>query len=666
MRLRTILLGIGGVLVALIAAAIVMLLNIDFNQYKGLIVDRVQQETGRKLAIGGELKLKLFPLPAVNVRDVAFANADWGSRPQMAKLGELSGVVQILPLIFGGNVRVDRLVLKDVDLLLETDAKGRPNWDFGSSQPPPVASGGSAFELPSFGEVTLENIVVSFRDGATRKTTVFTLKALTSIGVSGGPMQVKATADYQGLPIEIAATVGALSSLLRPQTPYPVQAEIAAAGATVKLIGSAAEPVAGRGLSFSLTVDGKNLSTLGNLLGVDLPAKPFHVAANVAGDAGKALTFKGTQASFGASAATGEVGIALDGPRPKINANLSVATLDLTEFPTAKAPPSKRSRDQDRLFTDEPLPIEALRAMDADVTLSVGAIKTEKLTLQNLSLHLTLDDRSLQVKPFTVDLAGSSITGTAEISSRQAPAAVALDLNGKQLDIGKLLQQASGNDLLEGRGDVNIAVRGAGDSLHAIAASLSGQSSLVIGKGRIRSRYADLIGADVFREAFAWAKGKQDAALNCMVSRFDIQKGLATSRGILMDTSEVTILGDGTINLGSERLDLVLKPHPKEISLLNLATPIDITGTLKQPSITPDRTAMAKEVAVGVASMINPLVAIGSFLLDNSSSGDKNPCLAALEKSRAVGSAKPAPNKDEGGISGTVKGIGRSIDNLFK
>jgi len=39
---------------------------------------------------------------------------------------------------------------------------------------------------------------------------------------------------------------------------------------------------------------------------------------------------------------------------------------------------------------------------------------------------------------------------------------------------------------------------------------------------------------------------------------------------------------------------------------------------------------------------------------------DKNPCLAALAP------GKPAPEKKEGGISGAVKGFGRSLGDIFK
>lgn len=92
-----------------------------------------------------------------------------------------------------------------------------------------------------------------------------------------------------------------------------------------------------------------------------------------------------------------------------------------------------------------------------------------------------------------------------------------------------------------------------------------------------------------------------------------------------------------------------------------LAVPIDIGGTFKHPTVQPNKTAAAKQVAIGVASALNPLIAVGTIVLQNTGSSDKNPCVAALE----VGKGAPA-KKDQGGVGGAVKDFGRAIDNIFK
>ncbi len=108
--------------VAVVVAGVAILQSLDFNEYRGLIAEQVKAATGRDLTINGELNLELSLNPAVAVEGVTFANADWGSRKDMATLKKFAAEVELLPLL-SGDVRVKRLVLVGLDLWAETDAK---------------------------------------------------------------------------------------------------------------------------------------------------------------------------------------------------------------------------------------------------------------------------------------------------------------------------------------------------------------------------------------------------------------------------------------------------------------------------------------------------------------------------------------------------------------
>ena len=106
--------------VLLIAAVVVVPTLVPLDTYKEQAVRQVRAATGRDLRIGGEIKLSLFPSLAVEVNDVAFANASWASTPDMAKLSRLEVSLKILPLL-SGEVEVDRFVLVDPVINLEVD-----------------------------------------------------------------------------------------------------------------------------------------------------------------------------------------------------------------------------------------------------------------------------------------------------------------------------------------------------------------------------------------------------------------------------------------------------------------------------------------------------------------------------------------------------------------
>ena len=69
-------------IVAIIGIAIVIS-TFDVNKYKGEITQAVVDATGRKLVIGGDIGFKISLIPTVVIEDVKFANASWGSKPEM-------------------------------------------------------------------------------------------------------------------------------------------------------------------------------------------------------------------------------------------------------------------------------------------------------------------------------------------------------------------------------------------------------------------------------------------------------------------------------------------------------------------------------------------------------------------------------------------------------
>ena len=185
--------------------------------------------------------------------------------------------------------------------------------------------------------------------------------------------------------------------------------------------------------------------------------------------------------------------------------------------------------------------------------------------------------------------------------------------------------------------------------------------------GGVANKYVDLLAGDIVREVVPWAHETNEARINCFVSRFQIQEGIATSTGLLFDTDKVAIGGGGTINLRDETLHLRINPKPKNESLVSLAFPIDIKGTLANPSAAPTPGAVAKGVAGLALGLVNPL----GILLAVASSGDhSNHCMAALENTDppmpetsapGPGAAQPAAKEDGLVVEEVIKGIGEGV-----
>ena len=124
----------GVAVVILLVAAAVILSTLDFNEYKQQIADEAKKVTGRDLAIEGDLRLNVFTLnPGLAVDGVRFANAPWGSKPDMATIKRFEVKVSLLPLL-SGTLNVDSVVLSGADILLERNKAGKGNYEFGPAK----------------------------------------------------------------------------------------------------------------------------------------------------------------------------------------------------------------------------------------------------------------------------------------------------------------------------------------------------------------------------------------------------------------------------------------------------------------------------------------------------------------------------------------------------
>ena len=224
MRVATLVKILIGLVVLVVVVAIVTVLVIDPNEYKDEIVAAVEDQTGRKFSIESDIDLKIGLTPSFAVNGVELSNAEWGSRPVMLNVGEFAVEVALLPLVFG-NLQINRLVLRDTDILIETDAKGRSNLGFAGAEKKAEAHE-SAASLPQINDVLIENAVVTLINGGEGTTTKLEVSRLSAQADSlSAPLMIDfagvATFDGQAIEFSAQGELGAPSLLLAGDDPYP-------------------------------------------------------------------------------------------------------------------------------------------------------------------------------------------------------------------------------------------------------------------------------------------------------------------------------------------------------------------------------------------------------------------------------------------------------------
>lgn len=263
--------ALGGLVVLAGLAGTVAVLSFDPDAFKPRIIAAVREATGRELVLEGPIGVKLSLWPTIEAKQVALSNPPGFSRPYMATLGKLDLHLGLTGLLHR-RIDVDRLDLVEPDILLETDAAGRPNWVF--TRPPkpavPDASPGAAAAASGEGAsdggllvdvrgVRITKGHVAFRDGTTGRVTDLALArlAITTKGMDS-PVTLAAEGTLDGAPLRLSATTGSYARLLDPAAtaPWPVAVEASLGGATAKVQGTLTAPLrfAGYELGLSGTV----------------------------------------------------------------------------------------------------------------------------------------------------------------------------------------------------------------------------------------------------------------------------------------------------------------------------------------------------------------------------------------------------------------------------
>ena len=188
-------------------------------------------------------------------------------------------------------------------------------------------------------------------------------------------------------------------------------------------------------------------------------------------------------------------------------------------------------------------------------------------------------------------------------------------------------------------------IEGTGQSLAEILANGSGEMKLYMGSGgNLSALLVDLSGLQ-FGNALLSALGVPTRAnIQCLITDFVLKNGDAQSRLTMVDTDESRIGIAGGIDLRKEALNLVLRTEAKHFSVGSLPAPIDIDGTLANPSIHPDlaKGGARAATAAGLGVLLTPLAALLPTI--QFGTGEDGACAGLLREIKTPPRA-PAPSK---------------------
>ncbi len=755
--LRWLLLGLAALVLIAAAGLALVIATLDIEAQKPRIAQAVRDATGRDVALRGPIRLTPSLQPTVVAEDVGFANAPWGTRPDMARFASLEVKLALLPLV-RGEVAIERIVLIEPDILLETDRAGQANWVLRPTRTPEASPPRRGRDEPDQGPAVMPAVAVetlriergtiTFRDGTTGQTTTLTIPRLEASLPVDRPSRLDLQAAFDGVAISLVGSTGPLAQLLAPDagSPFPVDVTLRVAEAQLSLKGAIAEPQAGSGydlavrasvpdlarlsaavpalpdlppvrslevllqardggrglpevgsvsvkagasdlsavvpglalrafevsapdpgsplrlaaemvrggvaafvsgelgplaalfpgaepkpwpVSLRLAAAGANLAVTGvlhdvtaalrmdlrlearapdlaalsPLVGAALPAiKEASLAASIAGpDRAKRVAVRDLTLRLGESDLTGSLSVQVEG-RPAVSGSLASRLFNLDALLAAlpedraeasgraSAPalrPASPAQRSTRLIPDDPLPLDALRAADADLRLAFAELRLAGSAYRDVSGTIRLRHGDFAVEPVRATLPGGPVTARLIVGASRPEPEVALRLSGPSLALRDLLAAYARTYRIGGDIELDIDVRGRGATLHRIASTLDGHVGLAGVNLDIDNRLIDLLAGELWRALVPNAPREGVSNIRCVALRFEASSGTAEARALLVDSNVVRVSGAGSVALGPETLALRLSPTLK-VAGGGIGVPVNVGGTFLNPIVRVD------------------------------------------------------------------------------
>ena len=628
-------LGVVGVVVVLLAVLTFM----DWDMFKGPIARLASAKSGRTVSITGHLHVKLWSrTPTLTVEGLQVANPPWEVPRPLLQLQRLQVQVELGALL-GGHLVLKRVEIDQPDLYLHQETSGRANWTDTNTAPTSATKAApKPFKLPAMHELIVNDGKMELNDDPRRLQVKGTIQAHEHSAVEDPQaLHVSGQGTINQQPFSLDISGGALLAV-NPEHAYPFKLSIKAAGNEIDAGGQVLKPFDLGQLQLQVAARGPDLAELFYLTQLALPnTPPYQLQAAITRD-GKHFVVRDIKGVLGRSDIGGSVDVDGSHNRPMIKANLSSTHLYLSDLgaltgsrattagpldrespgagpqPTHPRKAAAKSAEPKMLFPDAHLATNRVRAMDADVQFKATSIEAGKVPFSEVDIHANLKDGVLALDPVRFQMPQGHLSGTINIDARDTVPTVRMDVRATNIQLDQL--KGAGPAPLGGVLQARAVIRGKGDSLHSLMADADGSLVAVVPHGDIRSAFAELTGIDMKGVGLLLARDNGHAAIRCGVAKFEVTDGSAQAQTMVVDTQNVLMTGSGTINLGSERLDLALHGQPKKFHLVRIRAPIDIKGQLAAPSFGVDKGQLAKQGAIAAAlgTLLTPVAAMLAFV----------------------------------------------------
>ena len=553
-----------------------------------LLSATVFEATGRQLTISGSVSLSVFPAIIVKAEQVSLSNASWASNPNMVTLREIELDIRLLPLL-KGKVEIGAIHLQGLEAYLQKNQAGEGNWNLvqlpvnvGNLQSSPPTASDTSTDNPFvvISKLDIQDARIQYQEDK-KAAKVFIIPKLSIEGGDSEAM-ILLESQYVNDKLGLKGKISSLRNTYFAWNQSPVKSD----------------------LDLVLTLNGKSLAITGQIE-------------------------KQPQAL------------------PQFNLTLNSKSFDLVPLAgsavvagAASSPPEKIAHQaQDKyFFSDKALPFNALPSADGIVNINIDQLGLpHQAPFTNLKTTLEFKKNRIDANTVSFNIGRGNANLQLSIAELNTPVPkVSTKGMAKGFSVEQILATTSSRSGVSG-GDAQLAwnLKGSGLSLHQLVSRANGAMQLSVGSATVDSQFLNKGGDFVItllNTINPLYKKTNQTVLECAVFYLPINNGainIQDSAGI--ETDRLNLLLSGTLNLGTEALNIVINPKEKSglTTGLDLAGLIKIEGTLQNPTTAINKTGVVNSaVNIGLGFLTGGI----SIAAENAKSltTKSQPCKTAL------------------------------------
>jgi AsmA protein len=629
--------------ILLVMTALTILVNVvDPNEYKKQISSTVQETTGRQLTINGKIEWSLFPWLGLKINDVNLSNAAGFGEKTFLSLKTAHASIKLIPLLFK-EIEIGTLSLEQAQINLARNSVGVNNWDDIINAHKPSTSSAELLNTPhktEHYEKTKKNISFSIDNIEITNASLNWENQQNPqiLSISNFELKAKHVQLDHSFPLFVKAEVSEVSKKVHLHITLSSKIQLSSDFNTARLHSTElnlnnlflkgnldiehlqSKPSFGGDLNLP-TFD---LSQLAISLGQTLPAtqnadsfKKFSLKTNFSGDTQSLhitdLLLKLDDISLKGQATVNSLtapAITFDLVATAINLDNYKPVTQSTKAPSASLPSSPPISQTTPSIspTSNPAPIETkdryagLRKLDLQGKISIASLTAMKLTTTDASLLVIIKNGLFQIQNLQAKLYEGSTLSYFSYDVRTNTPKITAKSTLSNVQIQPLLKDFMSSELFAGSANLNIDITTQGTTPEGLIRTLNGAIGLNIINGQLNN--IDL-NYQVERAKALLTKQTTPSESSPQVTHFDkllgtakIINGVVNNNDFTLESNALTAKGMGTIDLPNQNIHYLLKIRALNAGeLSHYEIPLNIKGSLKTPSMTPDFNSILQQVA---------------------------------------------------------------------